>query len=96
MWNGWPVRALDGSIIDWVFDGTMETFAVSGDGRSRTYFGKKTLQNQGLAPAERAKIEPSSWHFVGSSADLIPSLSELRYSLGVDDADGRPLLVEAV
>jgi hypothetical protein len=82
---------LDGSITDWLFDGTMEPFDVSGDGRSRTYSAKKTLQNQGLAPAEKAKIELSSWHFVGSSADLIPSLSELRYSLGVDGADGRPL-----
>ena len=37
------MRALDGSIIDWVFDGTMETFAVSGDGRSRTYPTRELL-----------------------------------------------------
>jgi hypothetical protein len=68
---------------------------VSGDGRSRTYTREKTYHNQGAASLERAKIEPSSWHFVGSSTDVIPGLSELRYLLGVDDADGRPLLVEA-
>jgi hypothetical protein len=77
--------------MDWLFDGTTGTFDVNDDGRSRTYFAKKTLQNQGAAPGERVKIGPSSWHFVGSSTDLIPSLSELRYSLGVDGANGRPL-----
>jgi hypothetical protein len=63
---------------------------VAEGGRSRTFAAEKAPQNQGAALAERAKIEPSSWHFVGSSADLIPSLSELRCSLGVDGADGRP------
>jgi hypothetical protein len=90
MWNGWPARALDGSIIDCVFDAT-ETVDESGDGRSRTYLAKKLYQNKGEASPEKAKIEASSWHFVGKSADLIPSLSELRYSLGVDGTDGRPL-----
>jgi hypothetical protein len=63
---------------------------MGGGGRTRTFTAEKTFENQGAAPADRAKIQPSSWHSVGSSADLIPSLSELRYSLGIDDAEGRP------
>ncbi len=81
--------------MDWVLDATC-TFDESGDGRSRTYFADKILQNQGLAYTNKTEIEPSSWHFGGSSADPIPSLSELRCLLGVDGADGRPLFVDAV
>jgi hypothetical protein len=77
--------------MDWLFDGTTGTFDVNGDGRSRTYFAEKALENQGAAFARRVRIEPSGWHFGGSSAGLIPSLSELRYLLGLDDAQGRAL-----
>jgi len=44
----------------------MGTFEMSGDGRSRTYTTKNPLENQGAIPAEKAEIEPSSWHFGGS------------------------------
>jgi hypothetical protein len=68
-----------------------QRMTVGGDGRSRTYLAKKTYQIQGAAASESARVEHSSWHFGGSSADQIPNLSELRCLLGVDDADGRPL-----
>jgi len=80
--------------MDWVFDATC-TFDESGDGRSRTYLAKKTYQIQRAAASETAKIEHSSWHFGGSSADLLASAlvrnvsKYLTESIGDEDGSAR-------